>query len=286
MTDKTGLIVILAGGMSSRMKKSADSFAGSTFGDSALRLPKAMLPVGKNGEPFLNLLLKNISKAGYRETVIVVNENDYTIRDYYGAKFKSQFLELNLNYAVQKIPTERSKPWGTADALECALRLKDDWRGKNFTVCNADNLYSVQALQTLLHAESANTIMDYSRDALEFPTEKILKFALIKSDEDEFLQDIIEKPDKSASREMKLKGRVGVSMNLWKFNYDSILPFLENTPLNQKRGEKEIPTAVKMMIDSGTAKVKCISIAEHVPDLTDINDFIKLKKYISELAEQ
>lgn len=83
---------------------------------------------------------------------------------------------------------------GTADALLQSLRYKIDWRGKKFTVCNSDNLYSVKALKQLSDTPYENACIEYDRSALEFPQERIEGFAVTKKDKENFLIDIIEKP--------------------------------------------------------------------------------------------
>ena len=67
-------IVIMAAGASSRMRESLDSPDPGM--KEAVRmlsgLPKAMIPVGPQGRPFLDYLLLNVAKAGYSDAVIVV----------------------------------------------------------------------------------------------------------------------------------------------------------------------------------------------------------------------
>ena len=276
-------IVILAGGISSRMKNptSASSALNRSLSKDAEHKSKAMIGVGENSRPFLDYLLYNIERAGYRHVVIVVGERDDSIRLYYEREARKNFSSLDISYAVQKIPSGFLKPLGTADAVLVALNSMPSWKGEKFTVCNSDNLYSVQALQLLLEDSHDNAMIDYDRTALKFDSERITKFAVIKKDADGYLKDIVEKP---SAEEMKQaadsNGRVGVSMNIFRFTHDNIYPFLESVPLHPVRQEKELPNAVKLMVHQHPRSMYAIPLSEHVPDLTTQSDILEVKEYL------
>jgi glucose-1-phosphate adenylyltransferase len=279
-------IVLLAGGISSRMKKSLLDFAPL---DLALRRdaaekPKTMIGVGENFRPFLDYLLHNIAAAGYRNVVIVIGEKDDSVRAYYekggGAK---QFQSLNISYAVQPVPAGRQKPLGTADALWHALKSMPSWRGQSFTVCNSDNLYSQAALDLMLTDTHANAMIDYDRAALQFAHERIAQFAVIEKGAAGFLQEIIEKPSpEEMARVADNNGRIGVSMNIFRLLYDHIFPCLETVPLHPVRQEKELPAAVKMLVGQNSRAVFTIPRSEHVPDLTTPSDILPVREYLHE----
>ena len=276
-------VVILAGGVSSRMKKESNALSlDPLLLQDAQEKSKAMIGVGDNKRPFLDYLLYNIEQAGYRNVVIVVGERDDSIRKYYetgdGAKL---FPSLDISYAVQKIPTRRQKPLGTADALLEALKAMTAWKRQKLTVCNSDNLYSVNALQLLLEDRHDNAMIDYDRSALKFGQERITQFAVIKKDADGFLEDVIEKPSaEEITSASDRSGRIGVSMNFFRLSYDTIYPFLEKVPLHPHRQEKELPIAVKMMINRYPRSMFTIPLSEHVPDLTNPADILEVKAYL------
>ena len=278
-------IVILAGGVSSRMKKQASQTLDvdpSLLRDAGIKA-KAMLGVGGGSRPFLDYLLSHISRAGYKNVVIVVSDRDPSIRDHYEHNGAArQFKGFNFTYAVQPIPAGRTKPLGTADALLHGLKAGSQWKGQAVTVVNSDNLYSIEVLRLLLADKHPNALIDYDRSALKFDQDRIAQFAVIRKDPEGFLQDIIEKPgplqiDAAADKH----GRVGVSMNIFRFSYDMILPCLEAVPLNPQRQEKELPTAVKMMVNEHPRSVYTIPISEHVIDLTSQVDIPAVKQYLA-----
>ncbi|MBI5021567.1 MAG: NTP transferase domain-containing protein [Ignavibacteriales bacterium] len=277
-------IVILAGGVSSRMKKPikpVENIDSSILKD-IHTTSKSMLGVGGNARPFLDYLLYNIETANYTNVVIVVGERDPGIYDYYeNNKGKNQFKRLGISYAVQKIPEGRVKPLGTADALMIALKSKPEWSGQSFTVCNSDNLYSVRALKAMMDDYHENGMIDYDRSVLRFDRARIEAFSVIRKDADGFLMDIVEKPSPQDIEQAKdEKGRIGVSMNIFRFSYDMIFPFLEDVPMHSIRKEKELPLAVKMMIEKYPGSMYTIPLAEHVIDLTSQSDIFDVKEYL------
>ena len=282
----SGRLVILAGGVSSRMRHSqVDSTAiDSKLLKDAEQKSKSMIRIGEGDRPFLDYLLFNAKLAGYTDVVIVVSEKDDSIKNHYDEnKNDSWFAGIEISYATQLIPEGREKPLGTADALLQALLVKEDWRGKTFTMCNSDNLYSQNALELIKTSEHPNALVDYDRDGLGVEKERVEKFAITKKDKDGFLLEIIEKPSAEEVEAAKSSnGFVGVSMNIFKFSYDMIRPALEIVPMNEIRKEKELPTAVKLMMGKNSKSVYCYSLSEAVPDLTSKRDIIKVKKYLEE----
>jgi glucose-1-phosphate adenylyltransferase len=265
------------------MKKSADVLLAPALRTDAETKAKSMIGVGTAGRPFLDFLLFNAREAGYRDIVIVVGESDHSIRSHYGtAERGNSFEGLSISYAVQPIPPGRVKPLGTADALLCALRARPDWAGTHFTVCNSDNLYSHRALMLLREAPTGCAMIDYSRDALAFPTARIELFAVIVHNERNQLVDIVEKPGPGdLERARDRTGRVGVSMNIWRFPYDRILPCLEETPFHPVRLEKELPSTVLVLLRRWPGSLTTIPLEEYVPDLTDRRDILEVQQYLA-----
>lgn len=268
-------LVILAGGISSRMKKGGSQAEPM---DPALKrqaeeMSKSMIGVGEGGRPFLDYLLHNARGAGYRDIVIVIGERDRSVQEYYGGS--------SVAFAVQKIPAGRTKPLGTADALLQALSVTPRWRGQQFTVCNSDNLYSPRAFRLLLECSSPGSMIDYDRAALNFEPERIGQFAVIEKDPQGYLLNIIEKPAPELIERVRDRtGHVGVSMNIWRLPYDLILPCLEQVPLHPIRLEKELPVAVAMMIHEHPGSVLAIPLAEPVPDLTNQSDIPRVQEFL------
>jgi len=278
----TGALVVLAAGLSSRMKKSAAARPGGGADTrEALARSKSLIGVGRDGRPFLDYLLVNARDAGYGDIVIVVGEGDADIRARYALPDRS-LAGLSISFAVQPIPPGRTKPARTADALLRAMRARPDWRGRKFTVCNSDNLYSREAMRRLLETPHPCALIDYDRDALLFSAPRIAQFAVLEKDARGFLTGIIEKPSpKEIARVRDAAGRVGVSMNIWRFSYDLIAGALETVPVHPVRQEKELPVAVGLMIREHPGSMFAIPLSEYVPDLTSVDDIEEVRKFLA-----
>lgn len=281
---RNGKLVILAGGISSRMKKSPvpEAIVDETLILDANEKAKSMIGVGKGHRPFLDYLLYNAREAGYHDVVIVISEKDESIRKYYGQKDKlNEFFGMRISYAVQTIPIGREKPLGTADALSVALKAMPEWNGARFTVCNSDNLYSQKALRLMLEHNYPNAMIDYDRNALEFELSRIEKFAVTVKDKEGFLVRIIEKPSEEEINHAKAtNGVIGVSMNIFSLDRDTIYPFLDSVPFHPVRNEKELPEAVNMMVSKYPKSMYCFPLSEHVPDLTAKEDIVSVQRYL------
>ncbi|MEE8437393.1 MAG: sugar phosphate nucleotidyltransferase [Candidatus Neomarinimicrobiota bacterium] len=276
-------LIILAAGISSRMKKSETvADLDQALVQEANIKPKAMLSLGSAGRPFMDYLLFNAAGAGYKNVVIVINERDNFTESYYKDQDSGA---LEISFAVQSIPNGRSKPLGTADALLQGLYAKKEWRGKKFTVCNSDNLYSVEVFKKLLQDNHLCALIDYDRDGLGVEPERVKAFSVIHKDKQGFLLEIVEKPNLSQVENARSQeGRVGVSMNIFSLDYNSILPALVNCPLHPIRREKELPTAIKIMIENNPRAMFTIPVNETVPDLTGKADILKVQAFLERLT--
>ena len=189
-------LIILAGGASSRMKKQValDNLTEEEIAQANER-SKGLIGVGPNGRPLLDYLLLNAKRAGYKNIYIIIGEQGDLFKEFYGTENKNNnFHGLNISFAIQYIPEGRVKPFGTADALFQAVEQYPELNSQYYSVCNSDNLYSTEALYALRETNSPNAFISYDRDAMDFSSERISRFAIAKLDENNQLLDILEKP--------------------------------------------------------------------------------------------
>ena len=273
----TKTIVVLAAGMSSRMKKSVDSNIDDSKANEANNKSKSLITFGN--KPFIYFLLKNILDAGF-ETVIMVVGKDFQ-------DFKNQIDELKLpskievKYAIQKIPIDRVKPFGTADAVSQTMEQLPELQKTSFCVCNSDNLYSTSSFKLIRENSFENAVLAYDRDSLDFPKERVSSFSILMMDTEFNLVNFIEKPTpEQVSENLDENGKIRVSMNIFKFNGNQSFDFIKNCPINPIRNEKELPSAIVNMISEEGLYMRGIPIAEHVPDLTSKSDINTIQKLI------
>jgi glucose-1-phosphate adenylyltransferase len=277
-------LVILAGGASSRMKKEAvlDNLSPEEISQANER-SKGLIGVGASGRPLLDYLLWNAQKAGYKNIYIIIGEQGELFKEFYGSQMRNNdFHGLNISFAVQYIPEGRVKPFGTADALFQAVEQYPELNSQFYSVCNSDNLYSAEALRALRETESPNAFISYDRDAMDFPLERISRFAIAKLDADNQLLDILEKPSENVLEEYKdSEGKIRVSMNAFKFNGKTLYTHLKNCPVHPERDEKELPTVLLNSVKENPNTTIGIPFSEHVPDLTAKEDIADVKTYLA-----
>ena len=71
-------------------------------------------------------------------------------------------------------------------------------------------------------------------------------------------------------------------INIFSFQYDMIFPVLERVPFHPVRNEKELAAAAIMLSNELTKSVFAYLLSEHVPDLTEKNDILIVKKYLQD----
>ncbi|MEM9363562.1 MAG: sugar phosphate nucleotidyltransferase [Bacteroidota bacterium] len=269
-------LVIMVGGASSRMKKSlATADLDENTKNIAQKLHKSLIPLGKSGRPLLYYLIKNAAEAGYTQVYLITSRQNEGFKDEVGYKDRdNKYQGISIHFAIQHIAEGREKPLGTADALEQCLHQYPQLKTTYFTVCNGDNLYSVNALYDLRKTRVIpNALISYSGSGLQFSDERLAKFALMDVSSDGFLQGIIEKPDISKLDVYRDdSGELRVSMNIFSFHGKAIFPYLENCPIHPIRNEKELPEAVRNLVSDHPKSVLCYPRSEHIPDLTNADD--------------
>ncbi|MCH9661914.1 MAG: NTP transferase domain-containing protein [Bacteroidetes bacterium] len=276
-------LLILAAGASSRMKNSKEVEGLSKREiESANTQSKALIGYGDSQRPILDFLLQHAKKAGYQKIYLIVGEQAEAFQSFYGtSKEDNHYNGLLLSYATQFIPKGRSKPYGTADAIYQAMVQYPNLQQESFTVCNCDNLYSVNAMKALRETTAKNAFIAYDRDGLNFSLERISRFALVRLTANQDVEDIIEKPKEDQLDTYRdAHGTFRVSMNIFTFDGASMFPYFKDCPVHPERDEKEIPTAIRNYCRDHPNAFKGIPFCEHVPDLTSKEDIKIFKKYL------
>ena len=284
MKSREKILVILAGGASSRLKKSlSDINLDKNITDIAKSSHKTLIPLGDDKRPLLYFILQNALSAGVKDVFLITSPENSAFKQFIETKvFKEKFSKININFAIQYKPEGREKPLGTSDALMQAMDQHELLKSNSFVIINGDNLYSVNSLNSLYELdEKQHALISYDRDALNFPHERLTKFALINVNENNQLINIIEKPPIEEIDNFRDKiDKIRVSMNIFKFFGPTIYPFIKNCPLHPERKEKEIPEAVRNYIKDFPNSFDALPFFEHIPDLTSAKDILSIIKSI------
>ena len=274
-------LIILAAGLSSRMKKSVSSKNLSKRSiEQANSRDKGLIGIDKNGRPLIHYLLINAKTAGFKVIYLVIGQNSDSFKSYFD---ENKYDGLDIEFAVQYLEKNKLKPSGTADALFQAITQFPILKSSNFCVCNSDNLYSAKALRSIRSTSFSNAFISYDKSFLNFSSEKVSSFSILKLNKNGYLVNILEKPTTKDFDLFKDNGgKIRVSMNLFKFNGSVFYDYLKNCPFDVLRNEKELPTAVLNLAKDQPSSVYGIPFEEHVPDLTSKDDIIVLNKLLNQ----
>ncbi|MED5335701.1 MAG: sugar phosphate nucleotidyltransferase [Bacteroidota bacterium] len=267
--DERNPLIIMAAGKGSRMKASAD--VPEWVLEEAASRPKAMIRIGQNRKPLLQHLVERAKEEGLRDICIVVGEHDEITRPHFDAL---RLDGIDLSFVVQTIPAGRTKPAGTAQAVQLALEAHPDWDGASVTVANGDNLPPFGMFQAMLAYRACLPAFD--RDHLGLPAGRVQAFAVISHNDQGGLARIDEKPDEATIQSaIWLDGTVRVSMNYFRVPYCDLLEAVRTVPEHPKRKEKELPVALSNWSEGHPGDLQVLPMAGAFLDLTHPQDIVK-----------
>lgn len=220
---------------------------------------KVLVPLA-NGKTLLDLALENLNSAGFTQFVLVIGPEHDAIRNFCSSS------SHDIQFAIQKMPL------GTANAVLAAEDITD--ADELFAVFNSDNLYPVEALQTLREARKP-AMLAFELETLvrlsNIPEERIAKFATVAVDDAGNLVSIVEKPDTVHADAL-------VSMNAWLFSSKIFDACRAIEP--SERGEFEIADAVEYATHNLGEKIAAIRTKAGVLDLSSRSDIQTAEQFL------
>jgi dTDP-glucose pyrophosphorylase len=231
---------------------------GSRFGKTAERVNKCMLTVA--GKPLVEYSLqcaaglKNIDKI----VVVVGYKADDIMNRYAGA-----FNKKPISYVRQK--TQQ----GLVQAIECA---KPAIEGDDFMLMLGDEFMVNPYHRTFVEEFLGNSELFGLCGVVRVKDKDLVKktYAVIQS-QDSRIYRLIEKPNNPPNAIM------GTGNCVFK---NGIFSYIEATPINQKRKEKELPDLIQCAIDDGHI-IKSFIISEEYVNVNSPKELDKTKSYFS-----
>lgn len=257
---------------------------GSRFGGGI----KQLAPVGPNNEIIMDYSIYDAKEAGFNKVVFVIRKDlEEEFDRVIGSRIKEiinveyVFQELsNIPEAYQQSFKERTKPWGTGQAILCCKDIVKE----PFLVINADDYYGKEAYQ-----EAYNYLANYETDSHKQQLAMvsfILKNTLSDNggvtrgicsvNADNYLIDIVETHNiekgldsaivKKDDKIINIDLEVPVSMNMWalqpaifeildkKFN-----DFLASLSLEDLKSEYLLPTIIGDLLEDDLVDVKVLN---------------------------
>jgi len=207
-------VLILAGGRGKRL------------GGMSQTVNKCMLKVA--GRPLIEYSLECAYQAGFREIDILVGYKAEEIRTTYGSSFRS--------IPIRYIEQEEQK--GVVHAIECAKEVID---GEDFMLMLGDELLFKPKHDQMLKLFLKEGLFGLCGVVIVEDVSLIKKTYAVFQDQDGRISRLIEKPDQSPNNIM------GTGNILFK---NEIFDYIKKTPVNPKRGERELPDLIQAAIDN------------------------------------
>lgn len=285
---------------------------GSRFGGGI----KQLEPVGPNGEIIMDYSIMDAVAAGFNKIVFIIRKDlEADFREVIGNRIADKY---DIDYAFQELddlpegftkPQDRTKPWGTGQAILSCKGIVNE----PFAVINADDYYGKEAFvkiheYLLKHAKPGNHHFHFCMAGF------ILKNTLsdnggvtrgvCKVDDAGHLteiketRNIIKTADGAAvlakdGTQTPLSVESHVSMNMWGLSPDFIdylekgfQEFLANVPEGDLKAEYLLPTIIDKLIQSGDALVTLLETNDKWFGVTYKEDKESVVASIKELIAQ
>lgn len=270
---------------------------------------KQIQAFGPSGETIMDYSIYDAIRAGFKKVVFIIRENfAKDFKDIFEPKLKGKiqtdyvFQELTSFMEGRTVPSERTKPWGTAHAVLCAK----DKINEPFAVINADDFYgrdafekAYQFLTTEVKPDLYSIIgYDLSKTLSEHGT---VSRGVCEVDQNGFLVSISERVKiyreggKIVYEENDQKTEVPddskVSMNFWCF-HQSMFPLTEqwfhefvDKNLGNPKAEFFIPIIGDHFVKSEKGKIKVIPTDAQWFGVTYKEDAPIVKQELENLVE-
>ena len=276
MSKKVSLVVMAAG-------------MGSRFGGL-----KQIEPVGPKGESILDFSVFDAKRAGFDEVVFIIrkdfeeefkNKIGKAVEKYIDVKYV--FQDMNFIPDNYSVPSNRTKPWGTAHAIYCC---KDAVKNP-FAVINADDYYGINSYKIIYNNLISNDeICMVGYKLGNTLTENGTVARGVCETENGYLSKITEHTALDKNSGIPLD--TVVSMNMWGFGpsiFEKIElgfnSFFENMT-NPLKDEYFLPSVVDSLIKTENEQVKVLTTDEKWYGVTYKEDKETVVNALKKLVEE
>ena len=252
---------------------------GSRFGGGV----KQLTPVGPNGEIIIDYSIHDALEAGFNKIVFIIRKDiEKDFREVIGDRIEKI---CDVEYVFQSLddlpegfekPADRTKPWGTGQAILCCKDVVNE----PFLVINADDYYGKEAYrEAYTYLTSRKEDDAYEACMVGFVLKNTLSDnggvtrGVCKVDEQRMLSEIVETSNIVKTAEGAAVQTEGglvpidveseVSMNMWGLSpkFFEVLDkgfgeFLEKLDLENLKGEYLLPTIIGDLLKEGKMKVE------------------------------
>lgn len=228
---------------------------GRRLGDKSKFMNKCLLEL--NGRPVIENSLNYAVNSNVDEIVIVVSYMAEMIINRYGINHKG----IPVKYVIQ------DETLGLVHAIECAGDTID---GADFFLMLGDEILMGAQHSKMIEKFNQENLFGLCGVVVQPIREKIsLTYSIIQDDKNNIFR-LIEKP-KHPMNDLQGTGNCLFRNELYQY--------IEETPINQKRGEKELPDLIQCAIDDGRP-VKSFRICDWYTNVNSEEDLAEVVEFM------
>ena len=265
---------------------------------------KQLDAVGPSGETIIDFSVYDAIRAGYNKVVFIIREDfekqfKEKISNKYQDKIEVEIVYQDLHDLPNSFscPKDRSKPWGTGQAILAARNVisepfaainGDDFYGRESFKIISDHYSSVNSGFAMAAFQLDKTLSDYgsvSRGICEQNLNQLVTVVETHGIKKSSAGNI------ECDRDISLLGNELVSMNMWGF-MPSIFDHLEkmfneflDENISDLKSEFLIPSVVNDLIEKNIEKVQVLKTKSTWFGVTYIEDKPFVKNQIKELIQ-
>ena len=204
------------------------------------------------GKTLIERTLDYITKINLKEIVIVVGYRAEDIINTYGIEYKN----IKIKYVIQ------TTQQGLVHAIECSTDALDN---NDFMLFLGDELLINPKHKEMMEKFENEDLFGICGMAIEKNRSKISRTYSVFQNEDGRIYRLIEKP-KNPNTDLQ-----GTGNCIFK---NELLSYIEKTPINQERGEKELPDLIQCAIDDGKIVISFL-LCERYANINSEKDLIE-----------
>lgn len=254
---------------------------GSRFGGGV----KQLTPVGPNGEIIIDYSIHDALEAGFNKIVFIIRKDiEKDFREVIGDRIEKI---CDVEYVFQSLddlpegfekPADRTKPWGTGQAVRCCKGVVNE----PFAVINADDYYGKEAFVKIHEFLVENYTPEKSKELCmagfilgnTLSDNGTVTRGICAVDENDYLTDVVETyeikktSDGAESQGNRIDVNSHVSMNMWGLTPEFVglleegfVEFFENIKgdeTKELKGEYLLPIYIDELLKKGTVSVRLL----------------------------
>ena len=265
---------------------------------------KQLDEVGPNGETIIDYSVYDAIKSGYSKAVFIIRKDfEEQFKEKVSNKYEDKievkivFQELGNLPKLFQCPNDRSKPWGTGQAILAAR----DVISEPFSAINGDDFYGREALKIIADYYSSGsnnfamaafqldkTLSDFGSVSRGICEKNFNQLVSVVETHD---INKVENKKIECDRDIDLSGDELVSMNMWGFK-PSIFSYIEDMfsdflseNISELKSEFLIPSVVNSLVEKKIEKVNVLETKSKWFGVTYIEDKPFVKKQIENLIQ-